>query len=169
MTKEGYFAGGRIINQRHISSVLWAPTCPARDLSTHTTFTSSQTCNITCLRFPWKLNRKVNIPLAYNTYHDWKKIIKCMCLICLFVIVSDMCVCVWFVCLRMCLICVFVSDMCICVCVCYVCLRLICVFHVLPVTGRWLALADGSAQFFTPPNIRNANVSFRLKPHFSQK
>ena len=63
MTKEaGYFAGG-IINQRHISSVLWAPTCPGSDLSTHTTFTSSQTYNITCPRFPWKLTRKVNSPL----------------------------------------------------------------------------------------------------------
>ena len=131
MTKEGYFAGGRIINQRHISSVLWAPTCPARDLSTHTTFTSSQTCNITCQRFPWKLTRKVNSPLAYNTYNDWKKIIKSVLRDGdLFANFTFVFVCVWYVCLCVCLICVFVrvSHMCVCVCVSHMCVC-VCVWY----------------------------------------
>ena len=56
--RRAVFCRGGIINQRHVSSVLPEPTCPVPDLSTHTTFTSSQTYNITWPRFQGNLTRE---------------------------------------------------------------------------------------------------------------
>ena len=88
MTAERYFGGG-IINQRHISSVLRSPTCPDRDLSTHTTFTSSQTDKdiqfiYNTLQYNFLKDLHVNQP---------ENLIVCVC-----------------VCVRVCV--------CVCVCVC---------------------------------------------------
>ena len=56
--RRAVFCRGGIINQRHVSSVLPEPTCPVPDLSTHTSFTSSQTYNITWPRFQGNLTRE---------------------------------------------------------------------------------------------------------------